>query len=248
MLTKFLIKHVYVFIAMSEYLKYSLLKMGADINKIKVVYDGVDISKISGQLNTQKPVDTKIIWNKRNIGIFGCLVSWKGQDVFLRAVKILIHERGILDCSFFIIGDVPNNNNNLKHELMDLANKLEIAQHVHFLGYRNDVIALMNKMDVVIHASIEPEPFGMVIIEAMAIGKPVIATNIGGPLEIIENEINGVLIKPNEPAMLADKIIELLEDDNKRRAMGNTAKETVASRFNFSNYSQLQSIYNHTIN
>jgi len=221
--------------------------MGEDINKIQVVYDGVDLSKIFGQLNTKIPVDTKIMWNKRNIGIFGCLVDWKGQGVFLKAAKILIHERGILDCSFFIIGDVPNDNNNFKYDLIDLANKLGIAQHVQFLGYRNDVLALMNKMDVVIHASVEPEPFGMVIIEAMAVGKPVIATNMGGPLEIIEDGINGVLIKPNEPAILAEKIIELLKDDNKRLAMGNVAKETVASRFTLANYNKIQSIYKNVI-
>ena len=184
--------------------------MGEDINKIQVVYDGVDLSKIFGQLNTKIPVDTKIMWNKRNIGIFGCLVDWKGQGVFLKAAKILIHERGILDCSFFIIGDVPNDNNNFKYDLIDLANKLGIAQHVQFLGYRNDVLALMNKMDVVIHASVEPEPFGMVIIEAMAVGKPVIATNMGGPLEIIEDGIKGIPIsvqvkkrgKPKKPKQL----------------------------------------------
>jgi glycosyltransferase involved in cell wall biosynthesis len=89
-------------------------------------------------------------------------------------------------------------------------------------------------MDVVVHSSIEPEPFGMVNLEAMYMKKPVVSTNIGGPTEIFSDGEDGILIEPGNPALLAQKISVLLNDPELRSRMGQKANEAVISRFNIS--------------
>jgi glycosyltransferase involved in cell wall biosynthesis len=97
--------------------------------------------------------------------------------------------------------------------------------------FRKDVYDVFSSLDVVVHASTSPEPFGRVIIEAMALGKPVIATALGGPLEIIEHGHNGLLIEPGDPVALAEAIITLVSDEKERVRIGKNAIAHVNEHF-----------------
>ena len=169
----------------------------------------------------------KYSYGKYNIGLFDCLVDWKGHKVFIKAIDILIRKEGMKECKFFIVGDTPNKNNHLKKELISLVDKLSLSDYVIFAGYQSNVYPLMKKMDIVVHTSIRPEPFGRVIIEAMALDKPVIATDMGGPKEIIQNGINEILILPNDPFKLAEVIVELLKNKEKMSYISENAVKTV---------------------
>ncbi|MCM3161736.1 glycosyltransferase [Metabacillus litoralis] len=145
------------------------------------------------------------------IAIIGQIAKWKGQDVFIKAAKLL--HLNFPKVKFFIIGDVLFNKVEdllYKNQLLELAIN---CKFIEFLGHRNDVRELIQNMDVIVHASIREEPFGRVIIEGMAAKKPVIASGIGGPIEIIEDGVNGMLYKPGDEKDLAKSIESLLSND-----------------------------------
>jgi glycosyltransferase involved in cell wall biosynthesis len=100
-----------------------------------------------------------------------------------------------------------------------------LADRVHFLGFRTDVPLLMHAVDVVVHTSTAPEPFGRVIVEGMLSGRPVIATAGGGPEEIIQNGLSGIIIPPEDSRSLAAAIRSLLEATPRRERMVSIAKD-----------------------
>jgi glycosyltransferase involved in cell wall biosynthesis len=119
-----------------------------------------------------------------------------------------------------------------------------LEKYFEFTGHVTNVKDYMNQSNIVVHTSIEPEPFGMVIIEAMALEKPVIATNIGGPLEIIDHEKDGFLIPPLNPVILAEYIVRLAKDADLRMKIGKKAREKVIAKFEVRSYTrQIESIY-----
>ena len=114
----------------------------------------------------------------------------------------------------------------IKKNIYDLNMQKEIL----ILGHRKDMARLMNICDIVVNPSIEPEPFGRTIIEAMACGKVVIATDMGGPREIIENKIDGFLVNPKADE-LAKTILEILNDEELIKSMGKNARKKVFEKF-----------------
>jgi glycosyltransferase involved in cell wall biosynthesis len=138
------------------------------------------------------------------------LLPWKGHTVFLEAAK-RVFER-IPNARAFVIGAAPHRAKDYEGELRALAQDLGIADRVIFTGFRPNVPDMLELLDVVVHASIAPEPFGRVIAEAMAMKRPIIATLGGGPTEIIDDGRTGFLVPPRDPEALAKRIIMLLED------------------------------------
>lgn len=158
------------------------------------------------------------------LGVFGRLQRWKGQHVVLQAVSHLA-ARG-LRIHVLIAGDTMYGiEPEYASELKEIVRKRGLASRVHFLGNRPDVNALMNASDVVIHSSIQPEPFGLVVAEAMSAGRPVIASAAGGPCEMIQHRRNGFLVPPGNDASLASAIEMLLRSPEERTAMGKRARQ-----------------------
>jgi glycosyltransferase involved in cell wall biosynthesis len=157
------------------------------------------------------------------IGMLGRLASWKGQHVFLEAFASAFPEgteRAILiGSSLFAHDDAYG------ADLRRLAARLGIADRVTFSGFREDVAAELSRLDMLVHASVAPEPFGRVVVEGMATGLPVIATGQGGPAEIIENEVNGLLVPPNDSAALAHALRRLAARPELRRTLGAAARQ-----------------------
>lgn len=139
------------------------------------------------------------------IGMVGRLTPWKGQRIFLAAAEQLAKE----DASyrFLIVGDDSVGGvSGYRTELQQQAAQNALNGRVQFLGRRADVLDVMAACDMLVHASTKPEPFGIVIVEAMAMQKPVIATAMGGPLDIIEDGVDGLLIQPGDPHALGEAI------------------------------------------
>ncbi len=154
------------------------------------------------------------------------LQKWKGQEVLLKSAPAVLEK--IPGAVFVFAGDkLPGMEENFGRELELLAQKLDIKARCLFLGRRDDVDALMEASDVVVHASTKPEPFGMVIPEAMRLGKAVIASSEGGPLEIVSHGENGWLVRPGDPALLSGALVRLLEDPALRRTLGEKAAASV---------------------
>ncbi|WP_031536190.1 glycosyltransferase [Bacillus sp. MB2021] len=148
--------------------------------------------------------------NVFKVAIIGQIARWKGQDVFIKAAKLL-HPK-YPEIKFLLIGDVlfeKEEELQFKNHLLDLAKDCD---YIEFLGHRENVLELLKDIDILVHASIREEPFGRVIIEGMASRKPVVAAGVGGPLEIVEDGISGLLYEPGNEQELAKKIQKLLMD------------------------------------
>lgn len=139
------------------------------------------------------------------IGIFSRLASWKGQHVVIQALKDLpgVH--------IAIVGSALFGEDAYRQELQDLTAQLGLSQRVHFLGQRNEVRRIMSAVDVVVHPSTSPEPFGLTLIEAMSVGTPIVATSIGASREILQDGKAGILVPSNAPEAIASAVSEILE-------------------------------------
>jgi glycosyltransferase involved in cell wall biosynthesis len=140
------------------------------------------------------------------VAIVGRLSPWKGQDIFLDAFAKAFpggEERAL------IVGSAMFGEDTFERQLRAQADRLGIADRVSFVGFARDVFGLLAEVDVLVHASTVPEPFGQVIIEGMAAGVPVIASAAGGPLEIVTHGVNGVLVAPGDAEALAAWLVQL---------------------------------------
>ncbi len=165
------------------------------------------------------------------IGIVGRLQPWKGQHVFLRAAARL-QERA----RFFVIGDVVGGfSASYPAELKRLVAELGIADRVEFLGQRADVASLLPGLDVFCLASFD-EPFGLVNVEAMAAGVPVVATRAGGVPEIIDDGTNGILVGVGDDAAMAAAVERLLADPAWAGSIAAAGRAKAFERFDIARY------------
>ncbi|SCF33533.1 Glycosyltransferase involved in cell wall bisynthesis [Micromonospora viridifaciens] len=142
----------------------------------------------------------------RAIGMVGRLQRWKGQHVFLRAFADVF--RGT-DCRAYLAGAPLFEETAYEQELRLLAVDLGIADQVSFLGHVDDVPSFIDSVDVLVHASVRPEPLGQTVLQALAHAKPLIATEGGGPSEWIRSGVNGLLVPPDRPEELAAALRKL---------------------------------------
>ena len=138
------------------------------------------------------------------VGVFSRLARWKGQHVLLEALARLP------DVGCIIVGDALFGEQTYAAELKQMVLARGLADRVHFLGHRNDVPKLMMAVDAMVHPSIDPEPFGRTLVEAMLAGVPVIATNAGAAPDILESGKAGTLVPPGDSAALAEAIADVL--------------------------------------
>jgi glycosyltransferase involved in cell wall biosynthesis len=146
----------------------------------------------------------------RVIGLVGRLAPWKGQDVFLRAFATVA--AGVPGLEARVIGAALFGEDDYAGRLRRLAQDLGIGDRVTFTGFVADVARELSDLDILVHASVLPEPFGNVIVEGLAEGVPVVASDAGGPAEIITDEVNGLLVPPGDVAALAGALHRLIAD------------------------------------
>ncbi len=163
-------------------------------------------------------------------GVFGRLQHWKGQDIFLKAAMQVARE---IPRSRFVIvgGSVFGLEPDFRTDLGRTIERNGLSERIVMTGFRTDVAELMAACDVVCHTSRAPEPFGMVIVEAMMQGRAVVATRGGGPEEIIQDGETGLLVRPEEVDDLARAMRRLALDADLRRALGEGGLQRVGSRF-----------------
>ena len=163
------------------------------------------------------------------VGIAGRLQPWKGQHVFLRAAsRVAASHR---DARFVVIGGTPGGfSAAFPEHLSRLAADLGIADRVSFLGHRDDVPALLPGLDVFVNAS-DAEPFGIVTVEAMAAGVPVVGTNSGGTPEIIDDGATGVLVPSRDDAAMAVAIERYLDDGSFAATIAAAGRARAFERF-----------------
>ena len=159
------------------------------------------------------------------IGVFSRLAPWKGQDVVIEALARLPDVRCI------VVGAPLFGEDAYAAHLRDLAAARGVADRVLFLGQRGDVPRLMQAVDAVVHPSIDPEPFGRTLVEAMLAGVPVVATDAGASAEILDGGAAGTLVPPRQPDRLAAALAELLAKPGAVAARTRLARDRALSRY-----------------
>jgi glycosyltransferase involved in cell wall biosynthesis len=151
----------------------------------------------------------------------GRISPWKGQDVFLRAFGQAFSGDG---ARASIVGSPLFGEEDFDAEIQALAASLGLGGRVTFTGFRDDVAAELRTMDVLVHASVIPEPFGLVVVEGMAAGLAVIASDAGGPSEVVEHGVTGLLYPPGDVDALAAALRQAASDPDLRRRLGQAAR------------------------
>jgi glycosyltransferase involved in cell wall biosynthesis len=171
------------------------------------------------------------------------LQRWKGVHVFIDAAAQLARVRP--EVRFMIVGGTLFGlEEDYATQLHQQVGRLNLGKVVHLVGYRQDVFRFYSAADVVVHCSIEPEPFGTVLLEAMVCSRPVIASDSGGSREIVEHGVTGVLVPPNDSEYLAKAILTLLDDPKSRLRMGEAGAARVRDYLSAERMTvQLQALY-----
>lgn len=161
----------------------------------------------------------------------GRLQRWKGTHIFVKAAALL--RPRCPTASFVVVGGTLGGlDAGYDRELHELARSLDLNGCVRFTGHQSDVRPFLEDADMVVHSSLRPEPFGLAVLEAMALGKPVIASNLGGPVEMVEDGVSGLLVPPGDAPALAQAMEHLLDNDTLRSTMGREGRRRATELFN----------------
>jgi len=208
--------------------------IGRDV-KIVAIYNAVDLDRFS-------PTGTRIDLDSLadvasapegtiRVGLLGTFARWKGHETFLRAIARLTRE---LPVRAYVIGDALYQTEGSQYsgeELRRLAQSLGIADRVGFTGLVRASDAAIRALDIVVHASTLPEPFGLVIAEAMACGRAVIVSRAGGAAELVSHDVDALTHTPGDVDELAARIAALAADASLRARLGAAARATAERAF-----------------
>jgi len=185
------------------------------------------------------------------VGLLATYARWKGQDVFLEAAAKLAESSGGRPVRFFIVGGPiyqTQGSQYAEEELRGLATRLGVAHRVGFIPFQSDTAAVYRSLDVVVHASTKPEPFGRTIVEAMACGRAVIAMQAGGAAELFTHESDALGAAPNDPTALSVAIHALTENSALRQRLGESARKNTVARFSRGRLgAELLAVYRHLV-
>jgi glycosyltransferase involved in cell wall biosynthesis len=208
-------------------------KEGIVPQKVVMIYDWNDMKTVGhsdriGTFRQELGIGEDVLL----IGTVGRLQAWKGQHVFIEAAKLVADKVGNV---FFTICGSPvagRGREAYALQLRALANNLGLANKMRFTGYRTDIANLMTAFDIFVHSAVEPEPFGLVVMEASECGTPVVAARAGGVPEIVLEGESGFLHNPGDSVALANCIHEMIRmGSDGRKKMGQKGKEYVMEKF-----------------
>jgi glycosyltransferase involved in cell wall biosynthesis len=223
---------VNAFIYISNDIAEHFYSRGFPMSKGVTIHNGVDLKSYPRHCSS---IDVRREFNVKSddilVGLIGRIDWWKGHDYFIDAfAEAANHISGL---RALVIGEPSGGDINYNYYNM-LKTKIKTSNlngRIVFTGFRSDVQRLMSSMDIVVHASSRPEPFGLVAIEGMAAGKPVIATAAGGILDIIQDGVTGMLVPCKDSGSMAKAIIELALNKKKAEQIGLASRQRIAEKF-----------------
>jgi len=209
-------------------LRWQLVRRGT----FQTIHNGVDLNALD--TNRVSPDQIKkslgIDPQHRVVGNVANLRPAKGHMYLLQAARLVLNQYP--EVTFVVVG--RETVKGYLRQLEEVAERLDIRDRILFTGFRPDAIQITSAFDVFVLSSLW-EGFGIVLLEAMALGKPVIGTRVGGIPEVIEDGVNGYLVEPRNPQQLADKTVQLLVDETRRSQMGHKGIQRVRDKFSIQN-------------
>ncbi|MDA9687831.1 glycosyltransferase family 4 protein [Candidatus Pelagibacter sp.] len=233
----------------NNYSKYFNFK-----KKFLVIFRGINVDYFDPSTILESEEDKliskwKLKKDKKIILMPGRLTSWKGHEVFIEAINLVNKELGY-EAFYAIILGSDQGRDIYSKKIKRLAEQHRLTNQLKFIDHCKNMALAYKISDFVVSASIEPEAFGRVSVEAQSMKKTIIASNIGGSKETIIDNITGFLFESGKPESLSKKIIEVLQlDESTLKSMGNEGRKNIINKFNvekmcFSTYGQYQKLVN----
>ncbi|MCI0530097.1 MAG: glycosyltransferase family 4 protein [Nitrospira sp.] len=230
-------------IAISKCVRAVAVEAGVDSARVNVVYSGINPSQTVVLSEGKKVRDQYgLLPNQPVIGTVANLFTRKGYEYLIQALVEINQKKAGIHCLIVGEGDEI-----YRSRLLDMVQKNGLEKVITFAGFQRDVLSYIAAMDIFVLPSIL-EGFGIVLLEAMAMGKPIVATTVGGIPEIVEDQVTGFLVPPRDSSALAQKTIYLLENPSLREKLGQAGRARVFERFSVQRMaSQLQDVYGELI-
>ncbi|HEX8465553.1 MAG TPA: glycosyltransferase family 4 protein [Abditibacterium sp.] len=231
-------------IAISNCVAAHLEREGVPHDKIAVVYNGIDPQQWRPRFHSTLRDSLGLPPGAWLFGAVGQIVPWKEFGAFIEAAAHMMRDRSSRNCYFALIGgDLWAQHAAYRAELYRLVGKYGLSERFFFTGHQTDAADALSGLDALVHPTRE-EPFGRVILEAMALGKPVIAMNQNGPGEIITHERDGLLVPASEQNGLARAMKRLIRDGELRARLSYHAPLTIEAKFHSDDHARhIASIY-----
>ncbi len=185
--------------------RHMMHNFGVSKEKIRLIYRGVDLNEFKFHKKEITPARQQKV-----IGIIGRITPLKGHKHFIKALPGILSE--FPKAKALIVGEAPEHKSSYLDELKRMVDDLDLSDKVEFLGNVKDVPGILKRLDLLVLSTTTQEAFGRVVIEAGAVGVPVLATKVGGVVELIEHEKEGLLVEPANAHAIADAAVRLLKD------------------------------------
>ena len=237
-----------------SHIKENYSKYLDEKKKLLVIFRGINVDYFDSTTKLESD-EKKLLkkWeiekDKKIILLPGRLTAWKGQEVFIEAINLVNTELGYEAFNGVILGS-DQGRDLYKKKLIRLTEQYRMTKQVKFIDHCKDMALAYKISDIVVSASIEPEAFGRVAVEAQSMEKPIIASNIGGSNETVVDEKTGFLFETNNPKSLSQKILKTLSmDEVSLKSIGIEGRKNIIQKFNvekmcFSTYSEYKRIIN----
>ena len=215
-------------------------------DRFEFILGGIDLEPF---LQGGRREDVRRQWGVKDdellVGMAGRVTYWKGQSVFAETAKLIVDKYPKV--KFVAVGGVFDNDTHHMDNFKAQVRNLGIEEKFIIEDFRSDMPSVFAALDIFVLPSVLPEPFGLVVIEAMASGKPVIATAPGGPSETVVDGETGYLVPPSDPQLIADPLEKLL-DPERRKRMGEAGKKRACDTFSLARYvAQFQDLYSRVL-
>jgi glycosyltransferase involved in cell wall biosynthesis len=210
-----------------------LARTGIRQDKVNVIYNGIDLDwfdLVSSHDKTR--AELGLVEGKKLVSLPAFLLPHKGHQILLEAMSILVHKMGIKQVCAVIIGEeAPDSQDRFTSELQAYCRANSLEEYVCFLGFRSDTPALLAHSDIICLPATYDDPLPNVVLEGMAVGKPVVASSAGGIPELIDDQRTGLLVPRGKPKELALALAELITDESRAVRLGQAGRHRAEREF-----------------
>ena len=234
-------------ICISDASRASLVNAGLARDNVHVIHNGVDPEKVQptadpGTVRRELGLDA----GDRAVALVGNIRWWKGQDVLVRSIPAVLERVPGFKC--LLVGATAEPDRPYEVALRATIAQLGVERQVVFTGYRANPADVLQVAEIAVHTSVTPEPFGRVLLEGMALRLPIVGSGDGAVPEIVEDGGTGLLFPPGDAASLAARLLQLLENPERARAMGEAGYDRLQARFHVQrNVERTMAIYDRAL-
>jgi len=216
-------------IAISDAVNENLINyFGVDKSGVTLIYNGIDVKKFLKDFSEEEKTRLRDKFGiKKGYSVIGMIARFtpdKGHDVLLYALYKILKKKP--DVQLMFVGDGDK-----KQDIIELSQRLDLSDNVVFVKPQINTVNALAVMDVFMFTPKRREGLGLVLLEALASGKPIVATDVGGVSNVVENDVNGFLVEPSRPELLVEPVLRLLKDKAVYARMAASGKEIVIKKF-----------------